>query len=103
MGCSWAVSAVKLYYGRWNAVTALLHGLNGIAWAIATILFLRSPDTFNPAFIAQAADVLKISLAAMNDYWQKGTLVLSIVTLIGTAIDIISCIFKARKDRILPG
>jgi len=101
--CSWAVSAVKLYYGRWNAVTALLHGLNAIAWAIATILFLRSPDTFNPSFIARAAEALKIDLAVMNAHWQQGTLVLSIVTLIGTAIDIISCIFKARKDKILPG
>ncbi len=100
---SWAVSAVKLYYGRWNAITALLYGLNGIAWAIATILFLRSPDTFNPSFIARAAQALKIDSTVMNDHWQKGVLVLSVIAIVGTAIDIITSIFKARKDRILPG
>jgi hypothetical protein len=100
--CSWAVSAVKLYYGRWNAVTAILHSLNAIAWAIASVLFLRSPDTFNPGFIARTAEVLKLDLAVMNDYWQRGILVLSIVTIIGTAIDILTTIFKVRKGRILP-
>lgn len=100
--CSWAVSAVKLYYGRWNAVTAVLHSLNAIAWAIASVLFLRSPDTFNPGFIAKAAEALKLDLAVMNDYWQRGILVLSIMTIIGTAIDILTAIFKSRKGRVFP-
>jgi ABC-type multidrug transport system fused ATPase/permease subunit len=100
--CSWAVAAVKLYYGRWNAVTAALHSLNAIAWAIASVLFLRSPDTFNPGFIARAAEALKLDLAVMNDYWQRGILILSIMTIIGTAIDILTTIFKVRKGRILP-
>jgi ABC-type multidrug transport system fused ATPase/permease subunit len=100
--CSWAVSAVKLYYGRWNALTAALHSLNAIAWAIASVLFLRSPDTFNPGFIAKAAEVLKLELNVMNSHWQIGIQVLSILTIIGTAIDILTTIFKARKGRILP-
>ncbi len=100
--CSWAVAAVKLYYGRWNVLTAVLNGLNAIAWAVGTILFLRSPDTFNPGFIARMAEALKLDLTVMNEYWQRGILVMSIVTIIGTAIDILSSIFKVRKGRILP-
>ncbi len=100
--CSWAVAAVKLYYGRWNAVTAALHALNAVAWAIASVLFLRSPDTFNPGFIARAAEALKIGMAEMNEHWQRGILILSIITIIGTAFDILTGIFKARKSRILP-
>ncbi len=101
--CSWAVAAVKLYYGRWNATTAVLHGLSSIAWAVATILFLRSPDTFNPAFIARTAEALRLSVQVMNEHWQRNILILSIIAIIGTAIDIITTIFKARKGRILPG
>jgi hypothetical protein len=100
--CSWAVSAVKLYYGRWNAVTATLHSLNAIAWAIASVLFLRSPDTFNPGFIARAAEALKLELNVMNHHWQTGIQVLSILTIAGTAIDILTTIFKVRKGKILP-
>ncbi len=100
--CSWAVAAVKLYYGRWNSVTAVLHSLTAIAWAIASVLFLRSPDTFNPEFIARAAEALKLDLNVMNDHWQLGIQVMSILTIIGTAIDILTTIFKVRKGRILP-
>ena len=100
---SWVIAAVKLYYGRWNVVTALLHGVNGIAWAAATILFLRSPDTFNPAFIERMAEALKLDLALMNEYWQRGILIFSIIAILGTALDVLTCIFKARKSRILPG
>lgn len=99
--CSWAVASVKLYYGRWNLVTALLHSLTAIAWAIATVLFLRSPDTFNPGFIARAAEALKLEATIMNDYWQRGIQVLSILTIIGTVIDILTTVFKVRKGRIL--
>ena len=100
--CSWAVAAVKLYYGRWNALTALLHGLNGIAWTVATVLFLRGAGTFNPGFIARAAEALHLDLTVMNEHWQRGILVLSIIAIIGTAFDILTGIFKARKGRILP-
>ncbi len=100
--CSWAVAAVKLYFGRWNILTAVLQGISDIAWAVAFILFLRSPDTFNPGFIARMAETFKLDLAVMNEHWQRGILVMSIVTIIGTAIDILYSIFRARKSRILP-
>lgn len=100
--CSWAVAAVKLYYGRWNVLMAVLQGISDVAWAVALILFLRSPDTFNPEFIARMAEALKLDLAVMNEYWQRGVLVFCIATLIGIAADILHSIFRARKSRILP-
>lgn len=97
---SWVIAAVKLYYGRWNVVTALLHGLNGIAWAAATILFLRSPDIINPAFVARTAEAFKLDLAVMNGHWQRGIQIVCILALIGVACDILTVIFKVRKSRI---
>ncbi len=97
--CSFAVSCVKFYYGRWNYQTAAVSGLNAIAWSAASILFLRAPSTFNPAFIAQAAAALKLDPAQMNAYWQRGILGLCILSLIGTAVDVISGFAKARKGR----
>lgn len=97
--CSFAVSCVKFYYGRWNYPTAAASGLNAVAWSAATILFLRAPSTFNPAFIAQAAAALKLDPVLMNEYWQRGILGLCILSLIGTAVDVISGFAKARKGR----
>ncbi len=99
---SWAVAAVKFYYARWNYPIALLSGINSILWTAASILFLTGANTFNPAFIQRAANAFDIELQAMNSYWQNGITAFCILSLIGTAIEIVSGVFKAQKSRSLP-
>lgn len=98
---SWVVAAVKFYYARWNYPVALVSGLSSILWTAASILFLKGTDTFNPAFIQHAAQVLKIDTAAMNNHFATGITIVCVLSLIGTAIDVVSGFFKARKGRIL--
>lgn len=98
---SWAVAAVKFFYARWNYPVALLSGISSIVWTAASILFLIGADTFNPAFIERAAQVLKIDIAAMNGHWHTSIIVICVLSLIGTAIEVTSGFFKARKGRSL--
>jgi len=98
---SWVVAAVKFYFARWNYPVALASGISSIFWTAASILFLKGTDTFNPAFIQHAAQRLEIDMAVMNGHWQTGITVICVLSLIGTAVDVASGFFKARKGRIM--
>lgn len=96
---SFVAAAIKFYCARWNYPVALVSGINSIVWTAASILFLKGDDTFNPAFIQRAAQVFKIEEAAMNGHWQLSITIICVLALIGTAIDVASGFFKARKGR----
>jgi hypothetical protein len=98
---SWIVGAMKFFYARWNYIVAAFAGLGSILWTAASILFLKGADTFNPAFIHQLGLLLKIDNAAINSHWQTGITVICVVSLIGTAIDFLSNLMKARKGRVV--
>lgn len=87
----------KLIGGYWNNPIAICNTIHNVIVAVIVILMFRDQSLMNPDFLAQGAEVMKITLTKMTEFWSMFTVVFLIIFVLITAWDSFDGLWRANK------
>lgn len=91
--------------GKTNVAVLIFYTLNSLFSAVIALWFINSPDLFSSQFVTGLTSLINISFDDMSNMIRLNVQVLSILTIIGTTIDILSrwykLLFKSKKTKTI--
>jgi len=97
LGISVLVCAVKLHYGHWNIMVAIVHTIEQIVSPLISYIFLTKPNLISSTFITTIANEFQVQESIITNGITKGINGFFIFLAIVVGIDIISTWYKTLK------
>lgn len=96
---SLVISFIKLIFGRWNYMLAMINSLYGLFSAAVLLLFMSGAEIFHLDFLTKVSQVLSITIQQMESYSRISLIGLVSFIIILIALDIAAGWYKAYKGR----